>query len=108
MARRYTALIVCLVALACLATTASGASSFKSSVFASGAGIFHTTTKGREAISLPDDITWLGGDIYVAFQNGVGSQGQASTTGNLHSTVVKFDAAGHAVGNGTSPASATG
>ncbi|HUB04094.1 MAG TPA: hypothetical protein VMA76_03440 [Solirubrobacteraceae bacterium] len=98
MARRYTALIVCLVALACLATTASGASSFKSSVFASGAGIFHTTPKGREAISFPDDITSLGGDIYVAFQNGVGPQGQASTTGNLDSTVVEFDAAGHAVG----------
>ncbi len=98
MARRYIALIVCLVALAGFATTASGASGLKSSVFASGAGIFHTTPKGREAISQPDDITSLGGDVFVAFQNGVGPQGQASTTGNLDSTVVEFDGGGHVLG----------
>jgi hypothetical protein len=66
-------------------------------VFASGTGIFHTTAKGREAVSLPDGVTSLDGDIYVAFQNGVGPQGQASTTGNLDSTVVEFDAGGHVV-----------
>ena len=98
MARRYTLLIVCLAALAGFATTASGSSRLKSSVFASGKGIFHTTPKGREAISLPDDITSLGGNIYVAFQNGVGPQGQASTTGNLDSTVVEFDGGGHVLG----------
>ena len=54
--------------------------------------------RGAEAISLPDDITSLGGNIYVAFQNGVGPQGQASTTGNLDSTVVEFDGGGHVVG----------
>ncbi|MGO9499147.1 MAG: hypothetical protein ACLQA5_20915 [Solirubrobacteraceae bacterium] len=95
--RRFTALIVCLVALAGVASAADGTTTLKSSVFASGKGIFHTTPKGREAISLPDDITSLGGDIFVAFQNGVGPQGQASTTGNRDSTVVEFNAAGHPV-----------
>jgi hypothetical protein len=57
-------------------------------VFASGSGIFYTTPKGREAISQPDDITSLGGDNYVGFQNGVGPQGQASTTGNICGSAV--------------------
>ena len=95
-----------LVAFAVFATGASGKShhahhpqGLSDSVFATGTGIFHTTSTGaREAVSLPDDITALGGDIYVGFQNGVGPQGQASTTGNLNSTVVEFDSSGNEVG----------
>ena len=34
----------------------------------------------------------------VAFQNGVGPQGQASATGNLDWTVVEFDGGGHVLG----------
>jgi hypothetical protein len=77
-----------------------GSQGLSDTVFASGTGIFHTVPSapgGREAISLPDDITSLGGDIYVGFQNGVGPQGQASTTGNLDSTVVEFDSTGKEV-----------
>ena len=33
-----------------------------------------------EALAGPDDITELGRDLYVGFQNGVGSQGEPSTT----------------------------
>jgi hypothetical protein len=95
-----------LVAFAVFATAASGkshhshhAQGLSDSVFATGTGIFHTTSTGaRESVSLPDDITALGGDIYVGFQNGVGPQGQASTTGNLNSTVVEFDSSGNEVG----------
>jgi hypothetical protein len=78
----------------------NGSHGLSDTVFASGAGIFHTVlsaASGREAVSLPDDITALGGDIYVGFQNGVGAQGQASTTGNLDSTVVEFDSTGNEV-----------
>jgi hypothetical protein len=57
-----------------------------------GKGAAHT-----EALSKPDDITQLGRDIFVTFQNGVGPQGQASTDGNLDSTVVEFSPSGHAV-----------
>jgi hypothetical protein len=51
-----------------------------------------------EALADPDDITATGrpgtpvrgGGLYVAFQNGVGSQGEASTSGNTDSTIVNL------------------
>ena len=39
----------------------------------------------------------LGGNIYVGFQNGVGSQGEAATSGNLDSTLVEFTPSGSVV-----------
>jgi hypothetical protein len=72
-------------------------SMFMAHAFASGAHIMHATPKGREAISQPDEITSLAGDIYVGFQNGVGPQGQSSPTGNRDSTVVEFSGSGVAV-----------
>ena len=50
-----------------------------------------------EALSQPDDIVPLGGNIYVGFQNGVGSQGEAATSGNLDSTLVEFTPSGSLV-----------
>jgi hypothetical protein len=50
-----------------------------------------------EALSQPDDIVPLGGNIYVGFQNGVGSQGEVSTSGNLDSTLVEFTPSGSVV-----------
>jgi hypothetical protein len=47
-----------------------------------------------ESLSQPDDIVTLGGNLYVGFQNGVGSQGEASTSGNLDSTLVEFTPSG--------------
>ena len=73
------------------------AATFTASVFASGAHLVHKTPKGKEAISQPDDITSLGQDIFVGFQNGFGPQGQASTTGNRDSTIVEFNLSGHAI-----------
>jgi hypothetical protein len=55
----------------------------------------HTTPAGTEALSAPDDITFLNGHIFVGFQNGVGPQGQPSATGNVDSTIVELDVAGH-------------
>lgn len=52
---------------------------------------------GRESLSQPDDIVTLGGNLYVGFQNGVGSQGEASSSGNLDSTLVEFTPAGSVV-----------
>ena len=54
-------------------------------------------TKGAartERLTQPDDIVTLGGQLYVGFQNGVGSQGEASGSGNLDSTLVEFTPAG--------------
>jgi len=39
----------------------------------------------------------LGGNLYVGFQDGVGSQGEASASGNLDSTLVEFTPAGSVV-----------
>jgi hypothetical protein len=57
-----------------------------------GTGAWHT-----EPLTGPDDLTVLGRDLYVAFQNGIGPQGQASTDGNLDSTVVEFSLSGQEI-----------
>jgi hypothetical protein len=50
-----------------------------------------------ESLTQPDDIVTLGGNLYVGFQNGIGPQGEASTSGNLDSTLVEFTPAGSVV-----------
>ena len=50
-----------------------------------GNGATHT-----EGLAQPDDIVSLGGNLYVGFQNGVGSQGEVSTNGNLDSTLLEI------------------
>lgn len=40
--------------------------------------------------SLPDDVTRLGGSVYVTFQNGVGPLGQAAPSGAASSTVQQY------------------
>jgi len=68
-----------------------------------GGSLSHTFTVGgaatpaSEPLTKPDDITRLGQDIFVGFQNGVGPQGEPSADGNLDSTVVEMTASGHAV-----------
>ena len=67
-----------------------------------------------ESLTQPDDIVTLGGNLYVGFQNGVGSQGEVSTNGNLDSTLAEFTTSGTLVkqwdvkgkidGMGTDPA----
>lgn len=44
-------------------------------------------------LSKPDDITSMGGRLYVSFQNGIGPKGEPSK-GRTASTVVEFNAAG--------------
>jgi hypothetical protein len=56
-----------------------------------------TGTARAEALSSPDDITRLGRDVFVTFQNGVGPQGQASPDGDLDSTIVEFTLSGREV-----------
>ena len=50
-----------------------------------------------EPLTQPDDIVTLGGNLYVGFQNGVGSQGEASASGNLDSTLVEVTRTGSVV-----------
>jgi hypothetical protein len=66
----------------------------------SGKSLHHWYFKARsnnrhsEPLTQPDDITRIGTDLFVAFQNGVGPQGQASTDGNRDSTVVELTLSG--------------
>ena len=50
-----------------------------------------------ERLSQPDDIAAAGGHLYVGFQNGVGSQGEPSGSGNMDSTLIEITPAGHVV-----------
>jgi hypothetical protein len=50
-----------------------------------------------EHLIQPDDVVALGGNIFVGFQNGVGSQGEPSGSGNLDSTLVEFTPSGSVV-----------
>jgi hypothetical protein len=50
-----------------------------------------------EGLTQPDDLVALGGNLYVGFQNGVGSMGEVSASGNLDSTLVEFTPAGSVV-----------
>jgi len=70
---------------------------FTNQVFFNGATLSHPIPGGSEPLAQPDDITYGDGHIFVAFQNGVGPQGQASASGSLDSTVVELDLAGNAV-----------
>ncbi|MCU1490916.1 MAG: putative cell wall binding protein [Acidimicrobiaceae bacterium] len=58
--------------------------------------IFSGATLG---VSQPDDEVAMDGHLFVVFQNGVGPQGQASSTGNLDSTVVELTAQGAVLGS---------
>lgn len=49
-----------------------------------------SSKKHRERLSQPDDIASAGGNLFTAFQNRIGPQGQASADGNRDSTVVEF------------------
>ena len=86
-------LIVLAALVSCLAI-ASGAGSalagapaqaatptFTSTVFASGDWIDHSGPSGTEAVSTRTTSPRSRGDVFVAFQNGVGPQGQASASG---------------------------
>jgi hypothetical protein len=67
----------------------------------SGTSLEHTfvpagsSTTQTEPLSHPDDLAMLGGRLFVAFQNGVGPQGEPSTaTHNTDSTVVELTLSG--------------
>lgn len=90
-------------ALPASATTHQPTPTYTVRTILSGKSLHHWYTKAgskvrhSEPLTKPDDITRLGGDLFTAFQNGVGPQGQASRDGNRDSTVVEFTKSGHVV-----------
>jgi hypothetical protein len=91
------------VTLSSLASAGKPVPSFHVTQILNGASLHHSytpagsTVSQTEALSDPDDISQWGNDLFVGFQNGVGPQGQASTDGNLDSTVVEFTLSGKVV-----------
>jgi hypothetical protein len=71
-------------------------SGYQARVVINGANLKHTFVPASslapktEPLTKPDDLTAFGRQLYVAFQNGVGSQGEPSASGNTDSTVVEF------------------
>jgi hypothetical protein len=55
------------------------------------------TTSTVEPLTKPDDLTTDSDHLFVAFQNGVGAQGEPSASGNTESTVVEFAKTGHVI-----------
>ena len=55
------------------------------------------TTPKTEPLTGPDDLTSIGTNVFTAFQNGVGAQGEPSTDGNTDSTVVEFGLGGNEI-----------
>jgi hypothetical protein len=64
-----------------------------------GANLGHVNSKTgkKEALTKPDDLTQSGGNLYTAFQNGVGPQGEPATDGNKDSTIVEFTTGGSVI-----------
>ncbi len=98
------ALLVPIAAGAVTTETHHGGQPLTATTVLAGDSLTHTfvpqggSTSTTEPLSDPDDITLLGGNIFVGFQNGVGPQGQASPSGNLDSTVVEFTQSGQVLG----------
>jgi hypothetical protein len=69
-----------------------------------GSSFTHTFTPSNssspmtESLSNIDDLTQLGDELFVVFQNGVGPNGEASTSRNLDSTVVELTTSGQVLG----------
>ena len=89
-------LVLGMVVFAFPASAHTGGPTYDVRQILSGQSLHHWYTragsrkKHRESLTKPDDITMIGGKLFVGFQNGVGPQGQASTDGNRDSTVVEF------------------
>jgi hypothetical protein len=55
------------------------------------------TTPKTEPLTGPDDLTSIATNVFTAFQNGVGAQGEPSSDGNTDSTVVEFGLGGQKI-----------
>ena len=91
------------IANGALDSTPASASGFQVSQILLGSSLHHTftpqgsSTPQTATLTKPDDISQWGNDLFVGFQNGVGPQGEPSTTGNRASTMVELTLSGQVV-----------
>jgi hypothetical protein len=57
----------------------------------------HTFATAPTGATGPDDITYLDGHVFVGWQNGVGTKGEAAPGGKTDSTLVEYSRTGRAV-----------
>jgi len=77
-----------------------GLPSYSVRAILNGAHLHHKNrhTGKNEALTKPDDLTQYGGNLFTAFQNGVGPQGEPATDGNTDSTIVELAQDGSVLG----------
>ncbi|HXN03267.1 MAG TPA: hypothetical protein VN895_00405 [Candidatus Acidoferrum sp.] len=92
-AARALALTVAMGLAALGSVAAAGPASADDNNGASGLSA-HVFASGGSTLSAPDDITSMGGSIFVAWQNGVGPKGEPAANGNTQSTVVEYSRSG--------------
>jgi hypothetical protein len=86
--------------IASSAASADASPQFQVQQILNGMSLQHTFTPAGSSTSVtdpltaPDDITALGQNLFVSFQNGVGAQGEPTSDGNTASTVVEFTPSG--------------
>jgi hypothetical protein len=99
---------VVLVGLGALALPAGAkphqaAPTYSARAILSGKSLHHSFTKAgsktrsSEALTEPGSIAMLDGHLFTAFQNGVGTGGQASSGGNRDSTIVESTTSGQVI-----------
>ena len=94
-----------------LTAPVAGASAHPSSPARSGSGgagsgggqSVQVLATGSATRSGPDDVTALGRNVFVAWQNGVGADGSPSASGVTASTVVEYTPAGAVIGQWSIP-----
>lgn len=74
------------------------AGSYRVSTVLEGSSLAHRVGASTEPLTKPDDIVSMHGMLFVGFQNGVGSMGEPSSTGNTDSTLVELTPAGAVLG----------
>jgi len=80
------------------ATAVSPSASWTATTVLDASSLTHAVPGGRAQLKGPDDITAMGNTLFVAFQNGVGSMGEPSSTGNSDSTLVALSPEGRVLG----------
>ena len=70
---------------------------YTAKVILSGSSLSHDVNGSAQSLSKPDDIVALAGKLFVAFQNGVGPQGETSSSGSTSSTLVELSRDGDAI-----------
>ncbi|HUE60731.1 MAG TPA: hypothetical protein VMO88_14225 [Acidimicrobiales bacterium] len=63
---------------------------YTAAVILSGSSLSHDVNGTAQPLTKPDDIVTLAGKLFVAFQNGVGPQGETSSSGATSSTLVEL------------------